>query len=79
MQARYGTCLTPVSTIPLTLIPVDVFNRSAIARYNYNHYSAYGWINPNFRKWQRKLKQWVQNGGVVIGLENAFKWLNTVG
>ena len=65
--------------IPVTLIPVDVFNRSSISRYNTIiippttgaiHISEAG---------KERLKQWVQNGGLLIGLENALNWFNTAG
>lgn len=65
--------------IPLTLLPVDVFNRASISRYNTII------IPPTTSNIQitdaakDKLKTWVQQGGVVIGLENALLWLNTAG
>jgi hypothetical protein len=65
--------------IPVTLIPVDVFNRSSINRYNtiiIPPTSGGVQISENGKE---KLKQWVQNGGVLIGLESALNWLNTAG
>jgi hypothetical protein len=65
--------------IPLTLIPVDVFNSSSIARYNtiiIPPTSGTVRISDIARE---KLKSWVQNGGVLIGLENAAQWLTTAG
>ena len=65
--------------IPLTLIPVDVFNRSSITRYNTIIIPPTVGSIQISESGKEKLKQWVQNGGVVIGLENALNWLNTVG
>jgi hypothetical protein len=65
--------------IPVTLIPVDVFNVSNISKYNTII------IPPTLGAVQisengtSKLKSWVQNGGVLIGLENAIQWLTTAG
>ena len=42
--------------IPLTLIPVDVFNRSSITRYNTIIIPPTVGVNSNFRKWQGKIK-----------------------
>ena len=65
--------------IPLTLIPVDVFNRSSITRYNTIIIPPTVGSIQISESGKEKLKQWVQNGGVVIGLENGLNWLNTVG
>ena len=65
--------------IPLTLIPVDVFNRSSITRYNTIIIPPTVGSIQISESGKEKLKQWVQNGGVLIGLENALNWFNTVG
>jgi hypothetical protein len=65
--------------IPVTLIPVDVFNRSSISRYNTIIIPPTAGSIQISENGKEKLKQWVQNGGVVIGLESALNWLNTVG
>ena len=65
--------------IPVTLIPVDVFNRSSLAKYNTIIMPpTSGSLNINDAG-KEKLKTWTQNGGVLIGLENALTWLNTAG
>lgn len=65
--------------IPLTLITVDVFNRSSIARYNTIIIPPTTGTVQITDAAREKLKTWVQQGGVVIGLENAITWLNTAG
>lgn len=65
--------------IPLTLIPVDVFNHANIGKYNtiiIPPTSGQIQISDGAKE---KLKLWVQNGGVVIALENALQWINTGG
>jgi hypothetical protein len=65
--------------IPLTLIPIDVFNRASISRYNTIIIPPTSGSIQILDSAKEKLKTWVQNGGVVIGLENALSWINTVG
>ncbi|HZB12081.1 MAG TPA: M14 metallopeptidase family protein [Chryseolinea sp.] len=65
--------------IPLTLLPVDVFNRSSISRYNTIIIPPSAGAIQISENGREKLKSWVQNGGVIIGLESALNWLNTVG
>jgi hypothetical protein len=64
--------------IPSTMLPVDVFNSADINRYNTIIFpqGVYGSITENARE---KLKAWIQNGGVVIGLENAVNWFHSAG
>ncbi len=65
--------------IPVTLIPIDVFNRTSLAKYNTIIMPpTSGSLNISDTG-KEKLKTWTQNGGVVIGLENALNWLNTAG
>ena len=65
--------------IPLTLIPVNVFNQASIGKYNTII------IPPTSGQIQisdaakEKLKRWVQNGGILIGLENALQWITASG
>ncbi len=65
--------------MPLTLLPIDVFNRASISRYNTIIIPPTSGAFQVSEATKEKLKTWVQNGGVVIGLEGALNWLNTVG
>ncbi|HEX6226166.1 MAG TPA: M14 family metallopeptidase [Chryseolinea sp.] len=65
--------------IPVTLIPVDVFNRSSISRYNTIIIPPTTGTMQISEAGKERLKQWVQNGGLLIGLENALNWFNTAG
>lgn len=64
--------------IPVTLIPVAVFNRADLRKYNtiilptgnYNEVSSGA---------KEKLKGWVQGGGVLIGFEDALTWMSASG
>jgi Zinc carboxypeptidase len=64
--------------IPVTLLPIDAVNRMNLARYNTLIFPAgsYTTINDSGKE---KLKTWVQNGGVIIGFENALQWLHGAG
>lgn len=64
--------------IPLTLLPVNVFNNASLSRYNTIIIPAgsYGTITDAAKE---KLKNWVQAGGVLIGFENAVPWFQTAG
>ncbi|HYG04330.1 MAG TPA: M14 family metallopeptidase [Chryseosolibacter sp.] len=61
--------------IPTTMMPVDVFNTT-----NINKYNTIVLPPGNFRSVsnaaKEKLQRWVNDGGVVIGFENALNWLN---
>ncbi len=65
--------------IPVTLIPVEVFNRSILNKYNTIILPSTSGPMQISESAKEKLKAWVQNGGLVIGLENALGWLNTAG
>jgi hypothetical protein len=65
--------------IPITLIPVDVFNRANISKYNTIIIPPTSGSLGVTEAGKEKLKTWAQSGGVVIGLENALTWLNTAG
>jgi hypothetical protein len=64
--------------IPVTLLPVNVFNGANINRYTTLIVppGAYGAITESSRE---KLKLWISNGGVVIGFENALNWFASSG
>ncbi|QOI97133.1 MAG: zinc carboxypeptidase [Flammeovirgaceae bacterium] len=64
--------------MPVTALPVDVLNRTNLNRYNTIIFSAgnYSGITDATKE---RLKTWVQNGGVIIGFDNALTWLTTAG
>jgi hypothetical protein len=64
--------------VPVTMMPLNVFNGANLQRYNTIIFppGTYTTITDPAKE---KLKAWVQNGGVVIGLENALTWLTTNG
>jgi hypothetical protein len=63
---------------PATLMPLNIFNSASINRYNVIILppGSYSSVTDNAKE---KLKTWIQNGGVVIGFENALTWLHTNG
>jgi hypothetical protein len=61
--------------IPITLITVDALNRANLSRYNTIILPA----TQGSPAISDKLKSWVQNGGVLIGFENALSWFNANG
>ena len=63
---------------PVTLIPIETFNRASLDRYTtiLMPEGNYGGITDRGRD---KLKSWVQEGGVVIGFERALSWLTANG
>lgn len=64
--------------IPVTMIPLNVFNTANINRYNTIIFPP-GVYNAISESAKEKLKSWTQAGGVVIGLENSLSWLTTAG
>lgn len=64
--------------IPITCLPVSVFNTANLNRYTTIIFPAgtYGAISDAAKE---KLKLWIQNGGVVIGFEDALNWFHTAG
>jgi hypothetical protein len=64
--------------IPVTMMPIDVFNRNNLLKYNTLIIppGSYSDISESAKE---RLKTWVQNGGIIIGLENALTWLHTAG
>jgi len=64
--------------IPVTMIPVSVFNNAQLSKYNTIIVPS-GRYNGISESAKEKLKTWVQGGGVLIGLEDAVSWFNTSG
>ena len=64
--------------VPVTMLPINVFNSTNINRYNTIIFPP-GSYNTISEQGKEKLKGWIQNGGVVIGLENSLNWLTTAG
>ncbi|MBX2964215.1 MAG: zinc carboxypeptidase [Cyclobacteriaceae bacterium] len=64
--------------IPVSLVPVDVFNRINYDKYNTLILStgSYSGLSDAAKE---RLRTWVQNGGVIIGLKTALTWLNASG
>ncbi len=64
--------------IPVTCMPVAVFNTANLNRYTTIIFPAgsYGAISESAKE---KLKTWIQNGGVVIGFEQALNWFTSAG
>lgn len=64
--------------IPVTMLPVNIFNAVDIAQYNTIIFppGAYGSITESAIG---KLRIWIQNGGTIIGLENAINWFQAMG
>jgi hypothetical protein len=64
--------------IPVTCMPVSVFNGANLNRYTTLIFPAGGYsaISEGAKE---RLKTWIQNGGVVIGFENALNWFTTAG
>lgn len=64
--------------IPVTMLPLDVFNSADINRYNTIIFpqGSYGSITEPARE---RLKGWLHNGGVAIGFENALNWFQSTG
>jgi len=65
--------------IPVTLLPLNVLERSPLAKYTtiIMPPTVTGFTISDATK--EKLKSWIQAGGVVIGMENAMNWLTTAG
>jgi hypothetical protein len=64
--------------MPVTALPIDVLNRSAISRYNTIIFPQ-GNYSGITEATKEKLKSWAQNGGVIVGFDNALTWLTTSG
>ncbi|MFE3869414.1 M14 family zinc carboxypeptidase [Flavobacterium sp. LS2P90] len=63
------------AAIPLTKIDID-----QLGGINLNKYTSLILVNGNYsslsQKTTAKIEQWVQNGGTLIGYQDAIKWLN---
>jgi len=66
-------------SIPVTLIPVNVFDKAALNKYTTIIMPPTVGTFSISEATKEKLKTWTQNGGVIIALENALNWLNTAG
>jgi hypothetical protein len=64
--------------IPVTLLPVSVFNSTNISRYNTIIFPEGGYASINDGA-KEKLKAWTQAGGLVLGFESAVNWLTGAG
>ena len=64
--------------IPVTCLPVSIFNTANLNRYTTIIFptGSYGSISEPAKE---KLKAWIQNGGVVIGFEQALNWFTSAG
>ena len=64
--------------IPVTLMPISVFNTTSLAKYNtlLMPEGSYSQISESGKE---KLKAWVQSGGTLIGFERALNWLTSAG
>lgn len=64
--------------IPITCMPITVFNGANLNRYTTIIFPAGGYSAIS-EPAKEKLKAWIQNGGTVIGFENALTWFGTAG
>jgi len=64
--------------VPVTMMPVTIFNTANIQKYNTLIFPP-GTYNVITDAAKEKLKTWIQNGGVVIGIENALTWFHSNG
>jgi len=64
--------------MPVTLIPMDVFNTASIAKYN-TIIVPEGSHSAITDAAKDKLKSWVQAGGVLIGFERALNFFTSAG
>ena len=59
--------------ITVTKLDTDNLNRADLSRYNTIIMSS-GSLDADLSK---KIKEWVENGGTLIGYKNALRWLNS--
>ncbi len=64
--------------IPVTLLPISVFNTTNLNRYN-TLIVPEGSYTTITEATKEKLKAWTQAGGLVIGFESAVNWFNASG
>lgn len=62
--------------ISLSLVPMRIFNRMDLGRYNTIILVNGGYSGINSSKVEQ-LKTWVQNGGNIIAMKSANNWLNS--
>lgn len=62
----------------LSLVPVDVFNRADIDKYN-TIIMVNGRYNDISDRAVEKLKQWVSEGGTIVATKGALSYLNGIG
>ncbi len=64
--------------IPVTMLPISVFNTTDISRYNTIVFPPgnYSGISEGAKE---KLRSWIQDGGIAIGFEHALNWFNGAG
>ena len=63
--------------IPVTLLPVNLLDRASLERYT-TIIAPAGNVHLA-ENTKEKLKDWIQQGGVVIGFEDALTWLQNAG
>jgi len=64
--------------IPVTMIPISVFNTTSLQKYN-TLLIPEGTHTAITESAKEKLKSWVQAGGVVIGFERALNFFTSAG
>lgn len=64
--------------IPVTMMPVSVFNSASLDKYTTIIIPA-GRYNAIAEATKEKLKTWVQKGGTLIGFEDAVSWFGSSG
>ncbi len=64
--------------IPVTMLPLDVFNRVNLDRYNTIIFPSgnYRGVSESAKE---RLREWIQAGGVAVGFEQALTWLTSAG
>ncbi|MDX1627763.1 MAG: M14 family metallopeptidase [Fulvivirga sp.] len=64
--------------IDLSLVPIDIFNRADIDKYN-TIVMVNGRYNEISKQAGNKLKQWVKEGGTIVASKSALSYLHGVG
>jgi hypothetical protein len=65
-------------SLPVTMLPVQSLQRIDLARYNTIIFPQ-GNYSSIPESAQERLKTWVNQGGVIVGFENALSWLTRTG
>ncbi len=71
LDTRYGMVVTKLET--------DDISRADLTRYNVIVLGAGSYNNSIGATGAAKLKEWVQNGGTLIGIQSAISWLKAQG